>query len=79
MGCNQYIARHGGGTAVVDLPPGQKLITATWKETSLWYLTRPMKSVDSAETYYFKESSALGVVEGTIIFKESKVVYHREK
>lgn len=36
-------AKNWGGQAEYTLPKGQKLINITWKETNLWYLTRPMK------------------------------------
>ena len=32
-----------GGTGVINLPAGQKLVNITWKETQVWYLTRKMK------------------------------------
>ena len=70
-GCNAG-SRHFGGTINIDLPKNQKLITSTWKEDSLWYLTRPMNNNEIAETYVFQEDSNFGVLEGKVIFKESK-------
>ena len=70
-GCNAG-SRHFGGTINIDLPKNQKLITATWKEDSLWYLTKPMNNNEIAETYVFQEDSNFGVLEGKVIFKESK-------
>ncbi len=67
---SQYAAKHLGGTTTVDLPAGQKLINVTWKDNSLWYLTRPMTEEDKAETYTFQESSNLGVLEGTVTIYE---------
>lgn len=61
-----------GGTATINLPVNTKLINITWKETNVWYLTKPMSKSDSAETYNFQEESSLGLVEGTYIIKESK-------
>jgi len=46
-GCNAG-SRHFGGTINIDLPKNQKLITATWKEDSLWYLTKPMNNNEIA-------------------------------
>jgi len=57
-GCNAG-SRHFGGTINIDLPKNQKLITATWKEDSLWYLTKPMNNNEIAETYVFQEDSNL--------------------
>lgn len=65
-------AKEYGGSAELELPKGQKLINVTWKETNLWYLTRPMKASDSAEVYEFKEKSSWGTWEGTYIIKEIK-------
>jgi len=72
-GCSkQSMAKSFGGTATVDLPPHTKLITATWKEDQLWYLTRPMKEGEEAETLTLHESSSFGLVQGKVIFRESK-------
>lgn len=65
-------ARVFGGKFTVDLPKGQKLINATWKDTDLWYLTRTMTAKDSAQTYQFKEKSTWGALEGEITFVEHK-------
>lgn len=69
-GC-QAIARSWGGTAYIDLPPNTKLMEATWKENSIWYLYREMKDGEEPETYVFQESDNLGILEGKVIFKES--------
>jgi hypothetical protein len=61
-----------GGEGTINLPKGQKLVTITWKETQVWYLTRPMNSTDKAETYKFQEESSLGVMEGTYNIVETK-------
>lgn len=63
-------AKTFGGTMTKDLPPGQKLVVATWKESSLWYLTRPMRSDETPETLTFQEDSSFGMVQGTVIFRE---------
>ncbi len=71
--CTQnQMAKQYGGTAIVNLPKGQKLVTATWKEQSLWYLTKNMKEDDKAEQLIFQEESNLGLIEGKVIFIESK-------
>lgn len=61
-----------GGSAEIELPVGEKLVIATWKDSNLWYLTRPMMPTDSAVTYTFKEESSFGVWEGTYTIKETK-------
>ena len=65
-------AKSFGGNAEVTLPKGQKLVNATWKDDNLWYLTRPMTSIDSATTYSFHEESSFGVWEGTYTIIEVK-------
>ncbi len=65
-------AKSFGGKAEYDLPKGTKLIDITWKGEDMWYLVRPMREGESPETYQFKEQSSFGVLEGTVILKESK-------
>lgn len=65
-------AKRWGGSMKIELEPGQKLVDVTWKETSLWYMTKPMDSTDVAERYEFVEESSWGIVEGKVIFVESK-------
>lgn len=70
-GCtDNEAAKNWGGTVTINLPPGQKLINVTWKETQIWYLTRPAKVGETPETLTFKEKSDYGISEGTVIFKE---------
>ena len=40
-GCQSATKNYGGKTTV-KLEPNQKLEEITWKDDSLWYLTRPM-------------------------------------
>ena len=69
--CTQNeMAKNYGGSMTIDLVTGQKLVNVTWKEDEIWYLTKPMTSSDSAETYTFHESSSFGVWEGTVTIKE---------
>ena len=61
-----------GGTGTINLPKGRKLVNVTWKETEVWYLTRPMDSNDVAQTYQFQEESSWGMIEGTYNIIETK-------
>lgn len=65
-------AKAWGGTATVDLPANTKIVNATWKDQELWYLTRPMRTGEVAETVTLHEQSSFGLVQGKVIFKESK-------
>jgi uncharacterized lipoprotein YehR (DUF1307 family) len=73
---DQQSAKKYGGTAVIDIPKGEKLINVTWKgESDIWYLTRPMTEKDSAETYTFHQEKGAVLTfhgNGTVILKESK-------
>jgi hypothetical protein len=64
--------KNWGGEGTINLPKGRKLVTVTWKENQIWYLTRPMDSNDVAQTYQFHEESSWGVIEGTYNIVESK-------
>ena len=66
------MAKNYGGGYTLELPVGQKLVNATWKETEFWYITRPMREGEEAETYYFKEDSNFGILEGTVTIVERK-------
>jgi hypothetical protein len=64
----QWRAKNWGGTFDVKVEAGHKFINATWKDADLWILSRPAKEGETFETepYIFKESSALGIQEGTV-------------
>jgi len=66
------MSRKYGGTTEIKLEKGQKLIEATWKDDDLWYLTEPMDSEYIPKMKVFKESSSFGIMEGKVIFIETK-------
>lgn len=70
-GC-QSATKSFGGSMTLNLEPNQKLEEITWKDGSLWYLTRSMTDDDIAETHTFQQQSEFGVFEGTVIILESK-------
>lgn len=65
-------AKTFGGNAKIELPAGQKLINATWKDDNLWYLSRPMREGETPETYTFQEESSFGILQGTYTITERK-------
>lgn len=69
-GC-QYAAKELGGTVNITLNPGEKLEEITWKESDLWYLTRPMREGEHAETHVFNKSANMGF-EGKVIIEEQE-------
>jgi len=70
-GCDQWKSRNFGGSYTHELPIGEKLVNVTWKDDTLWYLTRPMTENDKAETYIFQADTVFGVFEGTVTIVES--------
>ena len=70
-GCKS-VAKSYGGTISIDVPKGQKVIEATWKDSNVWYLTRPIREDEKPEIFTFQEDSNLGIIEGKVIFRESK-------
>lgn len=67
------IARQFGGTVTINLESNRKLVNVSWKkDDSLWILTRKMRKDEEAETYEYKEDSAFGVIEGTVVVIEHK-------
>ncbi len=71
-GCNAA-AKNFGGDITITLEPNQKLELITWKDDdSLWYLTRPMREDEEAETHVYQQDSEFGVFEGTVTIIEVK-------
>lgn len=71
--CNEQIRAHTyGGDMTINLPAGQELMSATWEDNDLFYLTRPMSPDYVPVTKVFHESSSYGVIESTVYFKESR-------
>jgi len=70
-GCQTY-SRQFGGDVDVNLPANEKLIMVSWKDNAIWYLTRPMKTSDIAETYKYTEFSNLRIFKGTVTIREFK-------
>ena len=70
-GC-QSLTKNLGGATTIKLEPNQKLEEITWKEDSLWYLTRPMTEDDIAETHTFQQQTDFGVFEGNVTIIETK-------
>ena len=58
-------ARRWGGTEQVELKPNEVVLNVTWKENEMWICTKDTIS----GVVYFREKSAWGVMEGTVILK----------
>jgi len=73
-GCSeQSMAKNWGGETSVTLEPNQKLMEVTWKDSSLWILTKDMSENDSAESYRFYEKDTIGMMEGCVYINEVKL------
>jgi len=70
--CENYATRSLGGSTTINLPAGERLVEATWKNSNLWYLTEPMDSDYVPKTKTFREDSNMGLLEGTVTFVESR-------
>ena len=69
-GCQQTAAKRWGGEATIELKEGQKLQEVTWKDDSLWILTRDRHEDEKPETYTFYEENDLNVLEGKVTLIE---------
>lgn len=67
-----FVTRRFGGNITINLEANHKLVNVTWKDSSLWILTKEMKEDDVAEVYHFKEDSNFGIFEGSVEIIESK-------
>lgn len=70
--CKQAFSRQFGGDITIEVPKGQKVTMATWKNTDLFYMTEDMEDGDVPKKKYLRESSTIGVIESTVTFIESK-------
>lgn len=62
-----------GGTMEIEIPKGYTVTMATWKNGhTLFYMYEEMDSTYIPKTKYFVEKSNFGIVESTVIFKESR-------
>jgi hypothetical protein len=58
-------ARRFGGTEEISLKTNEVVLNVTWKENEMWICTEDTIS----GVVYFREKSAWGVMEGTVILK----------
>ena len=72
ISCENWRARHIGGTMEINVERGYKVTTATFKEGNLWYFVEPMDSTYTPTQKKLVEKSMYGALEGTIIFNETR-------
>ena len=63
-------ARRFGGTMNVHLPVNTEFVSATWKESELWYIYRPRKAGETPDVTIMQEDSNFGLTEGKVQFIE---------
>ena len=76
VSCSQNFKAHSnGGTLVIELEPGEKLVDIKWNgpgSDNLWYLVEPMEEDYIPRTKVFKEQTSLSRPSGKIIIKERR-------
>jgi hypothetical protein len=73
ISCTENVrAKSWGGTMSINVPKGNKVTNITWKEGDLWYSYRPLQDGEEPTIQTFVEESNLGIMEGKVIFIESK-------
>ena len=72
VSCENYTTKHLGGTMTINVEPGYKVTTATFKEDEIWYFVEPMDSTYVPSQKKLVEKSMYGALEGTIIFNETR-------
>lgn len=72
VSCENYTTKHFGGTMTIDVEPGYKVTSATFKDEEVWYFIEPMDNTYVPSQKKFVEKSMYGTLEGTIIFNETR-------
>ena len=70
-GCDNWMAKHWGGTLELHAEPGTKVINVTWKNEDIWVVTRPMRDDEHAEVVTFREYSRTGILSGKVVVHET--------
>lgn len=72
VSCENYTTKHFGGTMTINVEPGYKVTSATFKDGEIWYFVEEMDSTYVPTQKKFVEKSMYGALEGTIIFNETR-------
>lgn len=72
VSCENYTTKHWGGTMAINVEPGYKVTTATFKNDEIWYFVEPMEANYTPKQKKLVEKSTYGALEGTIIFNETR-------
>lgn len=72
ISCENYTTKHLGGNMTIDVEPGYKVTSATFKEGEIWYFVEKMDSTYVPTQKKLVEKSMYGMLEGAIIFNETR-------
>lgn len=72
VSCENFTTKHWGGTMTVDVEPGYKVTSATFKGDEIWYFVEKMDNTYVPTQKKFVEKSMFGALEGAIIFNETR-------
>jgi hypothetical protein len=72
VSCENYTTKHWGGTMTINVEPGYKVTSATFKEDEIWYFVEPMDDTYIPKQKKFIEKSMFGALEGEIVFNEKR-------
>lgn len=68
----QEKASNFGGESSIDVPYGEEVINAFWKDDDVWYLTKPMDDNYNPQVKVLRQQSPYGLYRGTVYFYEHK-------
>ena len=69
-GCKQKFAKTLGGSTTITLPKGRKVLSCSWKDSSVWVVSRPAKDGEQPETLIYSEHSSYGILQGEVVIQE---------
>ena len=69
---DQEKAGYFGGESSINVPYGEEVLTATWKEDDIWYFTRPMSDDYVPQVKALRQESSHGFYHGVVYFYEHK-------
>lgn len=72
VSCENFTTKHLGGTMTINVEPGYKVTSATFKEDEIWYFVEKMDDTYVPTQKKLVEKSMYGALEGTIIFNERR-------
>ena len=62
VSCENYTTKHWGGTMTINVEPGYKVTSATFKDDEIWYFVEPMDSDYTPKEKKLVEKSKYGAL-----------------